>query len=88
MLGLEATPSYAGMRIIEDRSLVDTVEDWSQVRSPSRARRRRKLGHPQRIVFRQVPKEEVYVIEGRTMVMHPETARKLRGLVTERECSR
>jgi hypothetical protein len=74
--------SYAGMRIIEDRTLVDVVEDWSRVRSPSRARRRRKLGHPQRIYSREVPREDVYVVEGHTMIMHPEAARKLRRLVT------
>jgi hypothetical protein len=32
------------------------AEDWSQVRSPGRARRRRKQGHPQniRLVYRRL----------------------------------
>ena len=73
--------SYAGMRIMETDLLVDIVEDWSRVRSPARARRRRKLGHPQRIAYRETPKEDAYVIHGQTIVMHPEMARKLRAML-------
>ena len=74
----DTRPSYLGARIIEDRNLVDAVEDWSRVRSPSRARRRRKRGFPQNIVFRQVPKKEVYSLDGgRTLVMHPDIAREM-----------
>jgi hypothetical protein len=74
------------MRIIENINLVDTVEDWSRVRSPARARRRRKRGFPQNIVYRQVPKKEAYSIDGgRTVVMHPETARAFRRLLAERD---
>lgn len=70
--------SFAGIRIIEDLYMVDTVEDWSGVRSPSRAARRRKQGHKQRIVYRQAPKKTSYRI-GDTIVMHPELARALRS---------
>lgn len=69
-----------GARIVEDRSLVNMVEDWSLVRSPGRARRRRRLGHPQNIIIRAVPKTEVFSIDGgRTLVMHPEVATALRA---------
>jgi hypothetical protein len=40
------------LRIIDAESVGDPYEDWSQVRSPGRAARRRRLGHPQRIVIR------------------------------------
>lgn len=66
----------AASRIVEDASLVDYVDDWSLVRSPSRARRRLKRGFRQNIVTRAVPQKTVYSIDnGRTLVMHPEVAR-------------
>ncbi len=66
------------VRIVEDATLVDTVEDWSRVRSPARARRRRKRGFRQNITFRSVPKTDCYLIDGgRTLVIHPETAREI-----------
>ena len=62
--------SYAGLQIITNAALTITVEDWSAVRSPGRARRRLKRGFPQRIVRRVVPDPKVYVIRG-VAVMHP-----------------
>jgi hypothetical protein len=47
---------FGATRIIEDRNLVDYVEDRSKVRSPSRARRRLKRGFRQNIVMREVAK--------------------------------
>jgi hypothetical protein len=44
-------------RIVENASLVDYVEDWSRVRSPSRARRRLKRGFRQNIVTCAVPQK-------------------------------
>ncbi len=71
------------VRIIEDASLVDMVEDWSRVRSPSRARRRRKRGFRQNIVMRAAPKPDIYSIDGgRTIVMHPEVARVMKRRMT------
>ncbi|WP_147079920.1 hypothetical protein [Methylobacterium haplocladii] len=67
----------ASMRIIEDASLTETVEDWSEVRSPSRAARRRRQGHRQRIRYVQRPKPGGYAIDG-ALVMHPETWRAVR----------
>lgn len=75
------------MRIIEDTTLVECVgEDWSKVRSPGRAARRRdavshrgrrKRSHRQNITPLYKPKPDAFMI-GDTMVMHPETARLLR----------
>jgi hypothetical protein len=70
------------MRIIENASLVDMVEDWSNVRSHGRAERRRKQGHRQNIVMRAVPKKVVYQM-GDAMVMHPATAAELRRRLPE-----
>lgn len=81
MLGM-----MGGMRIIEDPGMVDWIEDWSDVRSPSRAIRRRKRGFPQRITRRAVPKTVAYSIEGK-LVMHPEMARLLR-LKAEKEAGK
>lgn len=71
--------TYNGLRVILDDSLVDWVEDWSQVRSPARARRRRAK-HPQRIVMRAVPRKCAYQ-HGRTLIMHSQTWELLRELV-------
>jgi len=72
---------YDGVRIIEDITLTDMVEDWSKVRSPSRARRRLRQGHRQNIRFLQVPKKRAFSIDGgRTLIMHPEMARQLRAM--------
>jgi hypothetical protein len=67
--------TFRGMQIIEDVGMVE--EDWSGVRSPSRAERRRRQGHRQNIRF--VPKKEAYVVDrGRALVMHPAMALELR----------
>ncbi len=72
--------TFAGVRIIESAACVDIVgEDWSDVRSPARARRRQKLGHPQRVKPLYAPKKEAFSCDGgRTIIMHPEMARALR----------
>ena len=63
-------------QIVEDASLVDYVEDWSKVRSPSRARRRLKRGFRQNVIIRATPNKTVFSIDnGRVLVMHPEVAR-------------
>jgi hypothetical protein len=77
--------SFNGMLIIEDHNLVVADgEDWSQVRSPARARRRRKRGFPQRIRTRYKPDTKVYRV-GSNLVMHPVVADALRRqIVAER----
>jgi hypothetical protein len=67
---------FGGMRIIYDQHMVDTIEDWSRVRSPARAARRRKRGFRQNIDYREVPKPDAYRM-GDTLIMHPETAKVL-----------
>lgn len=70
---------FGWVNIIEDINLVDITEDWSRVRSPGRARRRRRYGYPQNIKIIAVPKKDAYSIDGgRTMIMHPEMARQLK----------
>jgi hypothetical protein len=72
------------IRIVEDINLVDIVEDWSRVRSPSRAARRRRQGHRQNIRFLRVPKKAAFTIDGgRTFVVHPEIAKELRRQISQ-----
>lgn len=68
---------FCGLRIIEDLNMVDAVEDWSEVRSPARARRRRKRGFRQRIKTAWTPKKVAYRLPDGSLVMHPETLREL-----------
>lgn len=65
------------MNIRESLLMVESIEDWSRVRSPSRARRRLRLGYPQNIAIRHVPRKDAITMDGgRTYTMHPETARE------------
>jgi hypothetical protein len=70
-----------GLRIIEDASLVDVTEDWSRVRAPSRAERRRRQGHRQNIAIVGTPKPDCFVF-GNNVVMHPVIAAKFRAATT------
>lgn len=68
-----------GVQIIEDRNMVDHVEDWSRVRSPSRARRRLRYGHRQNITIKTTPKTNAYSLRGGlVLIMHPVMAAALR----------
>ena len=64
-------------QIRESYALTDTVEDWSGVRAPSRAIRRRKRGFRQNIRFIQVPKPDGYMIDG-VLWTHPVTLARAR----------
>ncbi|MGU3387237.1 hypothetical protein ACLBYG_22195 [Methylobacterium sp. D53M] len=77
-LSLGRIGTYAGIRLVADPHMVDVVEDWSRVRSPSRAARRRRQGHRQRIRYLEVPKADIIHLpaEG-VMVAHPATIDKL-----------
>lgn len=78
---------FNAVRVIEDRTLVDMVEDWSRVRSPSRAERRRRLGHRQNITMVAVPNKTVYSLDhGRTLIMHPAVAAVLRHQIEPLRC--
>lgn len=74
--------TWAGLRIIEDDTMVDITEDWSRVRSPGRAARRRRYGHPQRIVLTGVPKKTAIQV-GNILRMHPAMVAELRRLTRE-----
>jgi len=70
------------MQIIESLVMTKTVEDWSRVRSPSRARRRLRHGYRQNIVVRQVPRTDAITLDGgASYVMHPEAAKEFRRMV-------
>ncbi|MCB1534891.1 MAG: hypothetical protein KDJ44_09235 [Rhodoblastus sp.] len=77
-----ATVASAPLRIVESEALVETVEDWSRVRSPSRARRRRAK-HRQNIRLIEVPRRGALVVDG-VAYMHPTEAAKLRRMTERR----
>lgn len=68
--------SITGMPLVKSLAMTETVEDWSKVRSPSRARRRMKYGHRQNVVYRQVPRKDFIEFEGK-IIGHPETIKEL-----------
>ncbi|MDO8421124.1 MAG: hypothetical protein Q7S99_03080 [Parvibaculum sp.] len=74
--------SYAGMQIFEDIHMTEPKEDWSRVRSPARARRRRRK-HRQNIEIVYVPKKDVIQI-GNRLYMHPAMAAELRHQISVR----
>jgi len=79
----DALNVLAGVRIIEDWSMVDWHEDWSGARSIGRARRRRRMGHRQRIRRYSTPKKEaLHMKRENAIVMHPEMARALKQQVS------
>jgi hypothetical protein len=61
-----------GIEIVRSSMMTEQMEDWSRVRSPSRARRRRLQGHRQRIVYATVPRRDLIWIGGK-LIGHPET---------------
>lgn len=70
---------YGGMRILtstHEPFVKQVGEDWSCVRSPGRAARRRRQGHRQNIHPVYEPTGEI-VRMGDTLVMHPATADQL-----------
>lgn len=67
---------FNGLKLIENILLTVPSEDWSQVRSPSRAIRRRKQGYRQNIRYVQLPDPKFYRM-GDQVVAHPETMREL-----------
>lgn len=74
--------TYMGLHVIPDANLVDHCEDWSQVRSPARAKRRMARTHrhktfPQRVRYYTNPSTRMMVIHGHTVVMHPEMYKNL-----------
>lgn len=63
---------YQGFEVIvDDLAMSDAVEDWSTVRSPSRAKRRLKRGFRQNISIKRVPKTEVYKVDSGAFGYNP-----------------
>jgi hypothetical protein len=68
----EGNPSIPfGLRVIQSEAMVDPAEDWSGVRSPSRARRRRLRGFMQNIRHYWKPKDGFVQLPNGDIVMHP-----------------
>lgn len=78
------SPIPPRLKFISNPSLtIGPFEDWSLVRSPGRAARRRKQGHLQRITSYYLPDPKLYQI-GDTIVGHPETLRHLEAKLEAR----
>ena len=81
-------PLYHGIRIVESLEMVDgPFEDWSNVRSPARARRRRHK-HPQRIRVWYTPKKHMLKTPDGTIICHPVVAQELRRQLIKQEQER
>lgn len=80
---------YAGPRIVESDLLVEEYEDWSRVRSPSRARRRMRNGHRQNVRRLSRPQQSAFHDKIRNVIyMHPVIAAKMRAsLILQRDSS-
>lgn len=73
--------SFDGMPVVENVFLTVPEEDWSEVRSHSRARRRMKNGHKQRVRYLQLPNPQLFIMDGR-IHGHPETIRQMFALAS------
>lgn len=68
------------MNFVETESATEAAEDWSRVRSPSRARRRMKRGFPQNV--RHYRKPAAYQMDGVTYI-HPRLMKALRERIDD-----
>ena len=74
-----------GVRVIESLVMTESVEDWSRVRSPSRAMRRLRRGHRQNVrIVQEARRDAIMADGGRTMVIHPVLAAQIRNQLSER----
>lgn len=69
------------MRVVQSPLWFRYVDDWSRVRSPSRAARRLRLGHRQNIARRAIPRD--IVVFGNTIVCHPVQYRIIEAMIKE-----
>jgi hypothetical protein len=75
-----------GVQIVEDPNMREVVgEDWSNVRSPGRARRRRRK-HRQNILPLYAPLKQFYHV-GNRIICHPAVAAQLRAAVPDRRAA-
>lgn len=68
--------NHFGLKIITDVNMTVPAQDWSRVRSPSRAVRRLRRGFPQNIRHWRKPSPNAFCI-GDKWIMHPSMAEKL-----------
>lgn len=74
-----------GLRLIDNELVGDPYEDWSRVRSPGRARRRRKQGHPQRIVTRyRANGKALHDVNMNCIYVHPHDRIKIERMMRDR----
>jgi len=64
------------IHLIKSDLLTDYYEDWSKVRSPSRARRRMRYGHKQNVILRR--KMVDYQI-GRSLMLYSDVWMRLKN---------
>jgi len=84
MLSLPKGPAMPAMaKIVESVHMVDRVEDWSNVRSPSRTKRRMRYNAHR--VFRYTPKREAIQMPDGSLVMHPAMAAEIRSAISQPE---
>lgn len=76
---------FGGVNLLTDAALVERSEDWSGVRSPGRARRRRARGHAQRVNVNVKPSPKVLKMPNGDMVMHPATLAALKSALAEQQ---
>ena len=77
---------FGALRIVGSDQLADTKEDWSKVRSPGRAARRRKRGHKQRITTKITPRDEAIIDRSSgTVFVHPSKLASLKEALKREE---
>lgn len=69
------------VRIVESVHMVDRHEDWSNVRSPSRTRRRMRYNACR--IYTYTPKREAFAPPDGAVVMHPVMAAEVREALKE-----
>ena len=62
--------------LVNDEVMSNTIEDWSNVRSPSRAKRSLMRGFTQNIIYKKVPKKEIIKF-GDSLMMHSQTKKEM-----------
>lgn len=77
-----APQTLMGHELVLSDLLTEPYEDWSACRSPSRARRRERQGHPQRVRHGVRPATKVLRV-GDKLLMHPETYHRLQEILAK-----
>lgn len=75
---------FNGLRAFASPHLtIGPFEDWSKVRSPARARRRRRRGFPQRIRIYHLPSPDLIQTATGDLYGHPATVAKLMAKIKD-----